>query len=103
MSGLAITGFAGLAVVVIGWLVVSFTAPSPRRTRIEWIAACGLYVALLSLFVHLLGKALAKDSTGGTLGFGFLVLLFGVGLIVCTVHAVSAFRGRRRQSESATN
>lgn len=103
MSALALTGLVGLAVLGIGWLVVSFTAPSPRRTRVEWIAACGLYVALLSLFAHLLGKALAKHSTAGSLGFGFLVLFFAVGLVVCVAHAVAAVRGRRKSSESATN
>ena len=103
MSALAITGCAGLALLGIGWLVVSFSAPGPRRTRIEWLAACGLYVALLSLFGHLLGRALARDSGAGTLGFGFLALLFAAGLMVCAVHAVRAFRGRRGPGESATN
>ena len=103
MSAVAGVGFAGLAVVGIGWLVISFSAPGPRRERIEWIAACGLYVALLALFVHLLGKAHARESTAGLAAFGFLVAFFASGLLVCLAHAIGAFRARKPRDESATN
>jgi hypothetical protein len=96
-------GYTGLAVLVIAWLVVSFTQPSPRRAVIEWIAACGMYVALLSLFVHMLGRSLASDSTVGTIGFGVLTAFFGAGLVLCAVQMARSLRGPREAASSATN
>ncbi|HEY5658387.1 MAG TPA: hypothetical protein VIY27_11425 [Myxococcota bacterium] len=103
MSAVAWTGCAGLAVVVIGWLVVSFSRPGPRRERVEWVSACGLYVALLMLFVHLVQKAQAADSTAALLAFGFLALLFAAGLLVCLAYTIGSFRARRSANSSATN
>jgi protein-S-isoprenylcysteine O-methyltransferase Ste14 len=96
-------GCAGLAVVVVGWLVVSFTRPDPRRERVEWVAACGLYVALLMFFLHLVQRALASDSTLALVAFGILAVLFAVGLLVCLVYTLGAFRAPRRANPSATN
>ena len=59
-------GYTGLGVLVVGWLVVSFSPPGPRRAVVEWLAACGMYVALLSLFVNLLGRALEADKICST-------------------------------------
>lgn len=103
MSAVAAVGFGALGVVVVSWLVVSFSAPSPRREKIEWIGACGLYVALLMLFVNLLRRALAADSTAGLVAFGFLVVLFGAGLLLSIALTVSAFRAPHRVNPSATN
>jgi hypothetical protein len=103
LSFVPAVGYTGLAVLVIAWLVVSFSEPSPRRAVIEWIGACGMYVALLSLFVHLLGRALAEDSTIGTIGFGFLVTFFGAGLVLCVVQMAASLRGPRETASSATN
>jgi protein-S-isoprenylcysteine O-methyltransferase Ste14 len=103
VSWIAWTGCAALAVVVVGWLVVSFSRPGPRRERVEWLAACGLYVALLMLFVHLVQKALASGSTLALLAFGFLALLFALGLLVCLAYTLGAFRAPRRANPSATN
>jgi protein-S-isoprenylcysteine O-methyltransferase Ste14 len=103
VSWIAWTGCAGLAVVVVGWLVVSFSRPGPRRERVEWLAACGLYVALLMLFVHLVQKALASDSTLALLAFGFLAVLFAFGLLVCLAYTLGAFRAPDRANPSATN
>jgi hypothetical protein len=97
-------GFSGLAVLVAGWLVISFSAQGPRRERLEWIAACGMYVALLSLFVHLSLRAWGNGSTVALIAFGFLVLFFSSGLLVCLHHTLAALRGRSRKGpESATN
>lgn len=103
MSWVGLVGVTGLAVVVTGWLVVSFSAPSARRERIEWVSACGLYVVLLMIFVNLLRRALEADSTAGLTAFGFLSGLFGVGLLVCLVHTAGSFRARRSERTSATN
>lgn len=96
-------GYGGLAVLVVAWLLVSFTSPSPRRAVVEWLGALGLYVALLSLFVHLLGRALESDSTVGTIGFGFLVLFFASGLVLCLAQMLASLRGDRKTVTSATN
>lgn len=104
LAAFEVIGFSGLAVLVIGWLLVSFTAPGPRRERIEWIAACGMYLALLSLFTHLSLRALANGSTGAVVAFGFLVLFFTAGFFVCLNQTVAALRGRSAKGpESATN
>lgn len=96
-------GYSGLGVLVVAWLIVSFSTPGPRRAVIEWLGACGMYVALLSLFVHLLGRSLENDSTLGLVAFGFLAVFFGVGLILCLVQTALSLRGPRRAESSATN
>jgi hypothetical protein len=96
-------GYTGLAVLVLGWLVVSFSAPGPRRTVIEWLAACGMYVALLSLFVNMLGRALASESLVGQIAFGFLVVFFGCGFVLCVVQMGMSVRGPGKAQSSATN
>jgi protein-S-isoprenylcysteine O-methyltransferase Ste14 len=103
VSWIGWTGCAGLAVVVVGWLVVCFSRPGPRRERVEWIAACGLYVTLLMLFVHLVEKALASDSTLALVAFGSLAVVFAIGLLVCLAYTLGAFRAPSRANPSATN
>jgi uncharacterized membrane protein len=103
MEWVPIVGYVGLAVLVLAWLVVSFTQPGPRREVIEWLGASAMYVALLCLFVHLLGRSLEQESTVGTVAFGFLVAFFGAGLLLCLVQTVSSLRGSRGQVSSATN
>jgi len=92
-----------VAVLVVGWLVVSFSPPSPRRTVIEWLSATAMYVALLALFVNLVLRAIAEDSTVALVAFGFLSVLFGGGLLVSAYQTVAALRGRAAVSGSATN
>lgn len=96
-------GWSGVGVLVLSWLIVSFSAPGPRRTVFEWFGACGLYVALLSLFTSLLGRMIASDSLVGMIAFGFLVVFFGAGLILCLVQTALSFRGQRNIASSATN
>jgi hypothetical protein len=99
-----VIGFSGLAILVIGWLAISFQTPSPKRERLEWISACGMYLALLSLFVHLSIRAYERDSIAALLAFGFLVLFFSSGFTVCLTYTLAALRGRRAHgAESATN
>jgi uncharacterized membrane protein len=103
MSWIALTGYSGVAILVIGWLVVSFTPAGPRRAVIEWIAACGLYVALLMLFTNLARSAWEQGSTFALVAFGFLVVLFGGGLLVCLTQTLLALRGSGATQSSATN
>lgn len=103
LSWIAVVGYCGLVVLVIGWLVVSFTPPSPRREIVEWISACGMYVALLMLFVNLATRAHEAGSVFGLVAFGLLVTLFGVGLCVCLVHTLRTWSGNEASESSATN
>jgi hypothetical protein len=104
LAAFEVIGFTGLAVLVLGWLFVSFSQPGPRRERVEWIAACGMYLGLLSLFSHLSLRALADGSTAALVAFGFLVLFFTCGFFVCLNQTITALRGRSSKGvESATN
>lgn len=104
LEAFEVIGFSGLAVLLLGWLVVSFSAPGPRRERVEWLAACGMYAALLSLFVHLSLRAYERGSTAAVIAFGFLVLFFTAGFFVCLSQTLAALRGRSTKgAESATN
>jgi hypothetical protein len=86
-------GAAAVVLVVIAWLAASFQAPGRSRTTTAWVGAIGLYVALLSLFAHLLRRSLANDSTAGLVGFGFLCAMFAIGLVVATWKTLAALRG----------
>jgi hypothetical protein len=103
MEIIPIVGYSGLAVLVLAWLVVSFSQPGPRREVVEWVGASAMYVALLSLFLHLLGRALEQESTLGMIAFGFLVTFFGVGFVLCLVQTLSSLKGPRGTASSATN
>ena len=92
INGIAIAGYVGVFLVVLAWLFVSFTAPSPRRAVIEWIGACGLYLALVSLFTRLSMRASESGSTAALVAFGFLLALFGSGLVVSLVQTALALR-----------
>lgn len=96
-------GIAGVTVLVIGWLVVSFSAPGPRREVVEWISACGMYVALLMLFVNLCLRAREAGSTAALVAFGFLGTIFACGLAVSLVLTASAMRGGGPGTSSPTN
>ncbi len=104
INGLSLVGYTGVAVVVLAWLVVSFTSPSRTRSIIEWVGACGLYLALVSLFTHLALRAQASGSTAALVGFGFLLALFSSGLVVSLVQTALAFRtSSRLTTDSATH
>jgi O-antigen ligase len=97
LSIFQITGFSAVAVLVIGWLAVSFLPAGAARTRTAWLAATAMYVAFLSLFSSLLLGAREADSLLGTLGFGFLTALFAAGLLVSlarTIRSLAASPGR---------
>ena len=107
MSPFAIVGFGAVAALVVGWLVVSFTRPGPRRAVIEWLSATALYVALVSLFSSLAHDAWTQGGTVALVAFGFLTLLFGAGAAVCLVNTLLSLRGGgadpSRSEQGATN
>jgi hypothetical protein len=92
-----------VGLLVVGWLVVSFSAPGHNRTVLEWCSATAMYVALLTLFTHLVRNAIESESTVAMVGFGFLCVLFGGGLLVSVYRTVAAIRGAEDFGPSATN
>jgi hypothetical protein len=100
MGWISTVGYSALGVLVVGWLVVSFSAPGPRRTLLEWISATALFAALASLFANLW---LGAEGLLGTLGFGFLLVLFGCGLAVSTAQTLLSLRGEPKGQASATH
>ncbi len=92
-------GFASLSLLVIGWLAVSFLAPGKTRSRVAWVAATCMYLALLCLFTNLFQNALREESMLGMIAFGFLGALFIGGVVVSTVKTVGEFVGRGSASQ----
>ena len=103
MTPVGIVGWSAVAVLVVLWLVISFSAPSPRRAVLEWLGATCLYVALAMLFLSLLLRAREADNTLATVAFGLLLLLFGSGSCVALVNALRAGSAAQTGSTSATN
>ncbi len=100
MHLLSMIAIGAVAVVAIGWLAVSFLAPTPQRRKVEWLAATALYVALLSFFINLVRKSLETDSTVGVVAFGFMAGMFSIGFIIALVKTLSALRGSGAGKES---
>lgn len=103
MGWIHAVGFGALGVLAVGWLVVSFSEPGPRRSRVEWLSATALFLALVSLFVNLVSKALEEQSRVSLVAFGFLLVVFCSGLVVSAVQTVLALRGEHKAESSATH
>jgi len=91
---LKIVGFTAVGVLVLGWLVVSFASPGPRRTVVEWVSALAMYVALLCLFLSLLLRAWDATNWFAVVAFGFLATVFLGGLGVALVMTAREIAGR---------
>ena len=96
-------GGCALAVLVVGWLVVSFSEPGRNRTVVEWLSATAIYAVLFLLFVHLVREAIEDGSTVGLVAFGFLCVLFAGGLVVSLYQTIAASKGDDDSGASATN
>ena len=103
MGPVGIVGWSAVAVVVVLWLAISFSPPSRRRALLEWLAATALYVALSMLFLNLVLRARADDSTLRLVAFGFLLLVFALGFAVSLVSTVRSLRSGDGTRSSATN
>ena len=99
VSVLKIVGFSSLSLVVIGWLVVSFLAPGKARSRLAWVAATCLFLALLCLFTNLFQEAFHAESLLGMIAFGFLGAIFISGAVVSTFKTVGQFIDRGSPSQ----
>jgi hypothetical protein len=94
VSVLKIVGFSSLSLLVIGWLVVSFLAAGKARSRVAWVAATCMFLALLCLFTNLFQEAFHAESMLGMIAFGFLGAIFTGGVLVSTFKTVGQFIGR---------
>ena len=101
MSTIAAIGWGAVAVLVVGWLVVSFTAPGPRRAVVEWISASAMYLALSMLFWNLILRAWASGNHFALVAFGFLGVMFGAGLCVALYNTLRALRGAPASAEAS--
>ena len=99
VSVLKIVGFSSLSLLVIGWLVVSFLAPGKARSRVAWVAATCMFLALLCLFTNLFQEAFHAESMLGMIAFGFLGAIFTGGVVVSTFKTVGQFIGRDSASQ----
>jgi hypothetical protein len=94
---------ASASILFVGWLVVSFTAPSQRRALVEWISATAMYTGLVTLFVSIALKAQASGNLFLLIAMGLLCVLFGGGFLVSLWHTLTALGGSSRSEQSATN
>ncbi len=85
------------------WLLVSFSEPGPRRDALEWLGATAMYVALLALFLNLTNAAREADNTLALVAFGFLAVVFGLGMLVSLVNTVRSVHRPDKSQSSATN
>jgi hypothetical protein len=103
LSVFQIIWIASGGVLVIGWLVISFTPPSRNRTVVEWLSATAMYAAILAIFVSLMLRAHASGHVFAAWAVGLLCVLFGGGLLVSAWKTVVAFGGDKKIQGSTTN
>jgi hypothetical protein len=101
VSTIGIIGWTAVAVLVIGWLVVSFSGPGPRRAVIEWVSASAMYVALSMLFWNLILRAWNSGNHFALVAFVFLGLMFGVGLCVSLYNTARVLRGGGQSADAS--
>ena len=103
LSVYQIIWIASGSVLVIGWLVVSFTPPSRNRTVIEWLSVAAMYTAILTIFVSLALRAHAAGHVFGAWAIGLICALFAGGLLVSAWKTVAVLGGERKIQGSTTN
>ena len=94
VSLLWIVGIASLSLLVIAWLAVSFLAPGKARSRVAWVAATCMYLALLCFFTYHFQEEFREGSVVLMIAFGFLGVVFLCGVVVSAVKTVGQFAGR---------
>lgn len=104
MGPIGIVGFGALGLLVLLWLVISFTPPSPRRASLEWLGAFCLYLSLCMLFLNLVLRAVESGNTLALIAFGFLGVVFVLGGCVTLYNlGRSLGAGSGKSEASATN
>ena len=102
-SALRIVGISAVSILAIGWLVVSFARSDSVQSRMAWIAACALYLALAVLFTNLCRRAWEAESWFVLAAFGLLLGVFVGGFAVCLVKTARAFSSARAGGGHATH
>ncbi len=103
MSSFQIIWITAASIVFVGWLIVSFTAPSRNRTVVEWLSATAIYLGLSTFFVSIALEQQEKGNTLLVVALGLLCLLFGGGLLVAAWRTLMAFRSEKKDESSAIN
>ena len=103
LSVFQVTWIISGSVLVIGWLVISFTPPSRNRTIVEWLSATAMYAAILAIFVSLMLRAHASGHVFAAWAIGLLCVLFGGGLLVSAWKTVATFGSDKKIQGSTTN
>lgn len=103
LSLLTLVGATGAAVLVVGWLAVSFLRPGLTRSRVAWLAATGMYLAFVAFFASLFLRARGADSLAGTVAFGFLLAMFASGFVLSVIQTVASFRSGSARESHATH
>jgi hypothetical protein len=101
VSTIGLIGWGAVAVLVLGWLVVSFSGPGPRRAIIEWVSATAMYLALCMLFSNLILRAWNGGNHFALVAFGFLGLMFGMGLCVSLYNTLRVLRGGGQSADAS--
>jgi len=101
MSAIGSIGWSAVAVLAVGWLVVTFSAPGPRRTVIEWLSPAATYVTLSMLFRNLILRAWESGNHFALVAFGFLGLMFGAGLCVALYKLLRVMRGGSESADAS--
>jgi len=103
MIDLSMVSYGAGGVLVLSWLIISFTGQSSSRTMIEWMATTSMYLLLCTIFVHMVSRSLESGNHVALVAFGFLCALFGSGLAVSTVQMFMSLGGGKKAEASATN
>jgi hypothetical protein len=103
LGPIGIIGFSAIGLLVVLWLVISFTEATPRRAMLEWVATTCMYVALSMLFLNLVLTAIENDNTIALVAFGFLGAIFCSGFFVSLVHVVKSLGDPDSGETSTTN
>lgn len=98
-----IFGGVALGLLILGWLVISFSQPTPRRVVIEWLSSAAMYTVLCTIFANLILRAHAGGNTVALVAFGLLGGMFTMGLLVTLFRALAAMGGAGQAGTSATN
>jgi len=98
-----ITWIISGSILVIGWLIVSFSPPSRNRTVVEWLSVTAMYAAILAIFVSLALRAHASGYVFAVWAIGFLCALFGGGLLMSAWKTVATVSGKDKVQQSAIN
>jgi len=97
-------GFAALGLLVLGWLAVSFQAPSRTRQLTARLASAAMYLALACLFTHLVQENWEKGRAFLYVPFGFLLGVFVIGFCLSLVKwARELGSGGKESTASATH